>query len=253
MLERRMNSPLTADRVTPLLRSSFGRTYRYSETCTSTQDQLLARDPEGTIAVCEEQSAGRGRRGRSWQSPPGRALLASILLRPPPSRTAAELTLVAGAVTAALIEEAIDAPVGIKWPNDVLIDGKKVAGVLAEQRDQALVLGIGVNVNQTSGELPGGARLDPTSLRVATGREWDRAELLSGLVFELEAAYLNWLEDGLSAVAAALAQRDVLRGRRVRVDAVTGTACGIDTDGALLLDTPTGTRSVVAGEVEIDW
>ena len=248
-----MNSPLTADRVTPLLRSSFGRTYRYSETCTSTQDQLLAGDPEGTIAVCEEQSAGRGRRGRSWQSPPGRALLASILLRPPPSRTAAELTLVAGAVTAGLIEEAIDAPVGIKWPNDVLIDGKKVAGVLAEQRDQALVLGIGVNVNQTSGELPGGARLDPTSLRVATGREWDRAELLSGLVFELEAAYLNWLEDGLSAVAAALAQRDVLRGRRVQVDAVTGTACGIDTDGALLLDTPTGTRSVVAGEVEIDW
>jgi BirA family biotin operon repressor/biotin-[acetyl-CoA-carboxylase] ligase len=253
MLERRMTSPLTADRVIPLLRSSFGQTYRHYEVCASSQDQLLEGDPEGTIVVCEEQSAGRGRRGRSWQSPRGRALLASILLRPPPSRTAAELTLVAGAVTAALIEEAIEAPAGIKWPNDVLIDGKKVAGILAEKRDQGLVLGIGINVNQTSGELPGGARLDPTSLRIATGREWDRAELLSDLAYEFEAAYLNWLKDGLSAVSAALAHRDVLHGRRVRVDAIAGIACGIDTNGALLVDTPAGTRSVVAGEVEIEW
>jgi len=248
-----MTSPLTADRVAPLLRSSFGRTYRHCESCTSTQDQLLAGDPEGTIAVCEEQSAGRGRRGRLWQSPPGRALLVSVLLRPPQSRAAAELTLVAGAVTAVLIEEAIEAPVGIKWPNDVLIEGKKVAGILAEQRDQTLVLGLGVNVNQTADELPGGARLAPTSLRVATGREWDRAELLADLAYELEATYLNWLEDGLHAVAAALVDRDVLHGRQVRVDDVTGTACGIDPSGALLVETPAGTRSVVAGEVEVDW
>lgn len=248
-----MTMPLTEEHMAPMFRSAFGRPYRHSTSCGSTQDQLLDSDPEGTVAVCEEQTAGRGRRGRLWAAPSGRALLASIVLKPPNERPAAQLTLLSGVVVAALIERELCVPVGIKWPNDVLVGNAKVAGILAEQRGAAVMLGIGINVNQTADELPGDARLPPTSLRVLAGRPFSRSELLAALVEELETTYRGWAERGLSVVSDELAHRDVLRGERLEVGAAAGVGAGIGSDGALLIETTSGLEAVVAGEVNVTW
>ncbi len=248
-----MTTPLTADRLTPMFRSRFGHIYRHSVHCRSTQDEFLADDPEGTIAVCEAQTAGRGRRGNAWGAPDGRALLVSVLLKPDGRRASSQIALVAGVVVAALVEREIRAPAGIKWPNDVLVERAKIAGILAEQRDEAVVLGIGINVNQSAPELPDGASLASTSLHVASGRTFDRAELLCALAHDLELAYEAWQDDGLLAVSPELAARDALLGEQLRVGDVAGVGAGIAEDGSLRIDTPTGRVSVVAGEVAVAW
>src|SRR5712691_9966103 len=134
----------------PLLRGRFGREYRYAALCPSTQRLLAQDDAEGTIAVAEEQSEGRGRLGRAWQAPAGTSVLVSIVLLPSiePSRLP-ELSLVAGGAVAEAIAEVTGLEPAIKFPNDVLIGGRKVAGILAEASNGRVVLGIGVNANQT--------------------------------------------------------------------------------------------------------
>ncbi|HEX4929960.1 MAG TPA: biotin--[acetyl-CoA-carboxylase] ligase, partial [Gaiellaceae bacterium] len=117
---------------------------------------LDSAQPEGAVAVCEEQTAGRGRMGRAWEAPAGSSILMSLLLRPPAGRPAAELSLVAGVATALAVEHGTGLAAQIKWPNDVMLDRRKVAGVLAELKDGAVVLGIGLNVNQGRDELPTG-------------------------------------------------------------------------------------------------
>src|SRR5919197_298194 len=124
------------------------------DTCESTQALLDASMPEGAIAVADHQSAGRGRLGRTWEAPPGTALLCSVLLKPPPECDVRQLSLVAGVAVADALEYIIGLAVQIKWPNDVMLRRRKVAGILAELRDGAVVLGIGINVNQTPEELP---------------------------------------------------------------------------------------------------
>ena len=248
-----MPTALTADRVGPLFRSSFGQTYRHVQRVDSTQDQLREDDHEGTIVACEEQLAGRGRRGQAWLAPAGRALLFSILLRPTGSPPPPQLSLVAGLAVAAAIERELAMPVGLKWPNDVLVSGAKVAGILAERRDDALVLGIGVNVNQTESELPRDTPVQARSLLTIDGRERDRAALLVDIAERLESSYGTWRTSGLDPMAADLEARDILRGRRVRVDSVRGVGAGIGGDGTLLLDTEEGRQAVVGGAVEVEW
>jgi BirA family biotin operon repressor/biotin-[acetyl-CoA-carboxylase] ligase len=174
----------------PALHGRFGRPYTYVERCPSTQ-RLLDRAPEGAIAVTDEQTEGRGRLGRSWHAPAGSSLLFSIVLEPAvPAERLPELSLVAGAAVA----EAIGAETGlaptIKHPNDVLIDGRKVAGVLAEAAGGRVVLGIGINVSQRPGELPPG--VEATSLRLA-GAEVDRPALLATVLARLEEHYDTWV------------------------------------------------------------
>jgi len=235
--------------VEPLLAGRFGRPYLYRTRCTSTQELLGADLPEGAAAVCEEQTAGRGRLGRTWSAPAGTSLLCSLLLRPPPERRAPELALVAGVAAAEAIEQTAGLAVSIKWPNDLLLDGRKAGGILAEARDGAVVLGIGLNVNQTAEELPTDTRLPPASLRVALGSELDRPALLASLLARLEAHYDAWLGLGLAAALPELERRDFLRGRRVRVGGATGVAAGLDALGRLLLDTGDALES---GEVELE-
>jgi BirA family biotin operon repressor/biotin-[acetyl-CoA-carboxylase] ligase len=213
--------------------------------CESTQALVDTTLPEGALVVADHQTAGRGRLGRSWEAPPGAALLCSLLLKPPPRRAIPELSLVAGVAVADAIEQAVGLAAQLKWPNDVMLRRRKVAGCLAEARDGAVVLGIGVNVNQTSEELPERAG----SLRSLTGREWDREELLGLLLDDLGLRYAAWLEGGLDAVYDGLAPRDFLRGRRVTVNGTSGVATKIARDGRLEVAVGDDVVRVDSGEV----
>jgi BirA family transcriptional regulator, biotin operon repressor / biotin---[acetyl-CoA-carboxylase] ligase len=186
-------SDLSPDCVEPLLKGRLGRPYRFVEVCASTQRLLDADADEGVTVATDLQTHGRGRLGRRWEAPPKRALLFSVLLRPrPPMALWPELSLVAGeAVAAALRAEAGVAAV-LSHPNDVLVEGRKVAGILPEASVGRVVLGIGVNVNQTADELPAETPKPPTSLRAATGDEWPRAPLLAAILLELERGYDTW-------------------------------------------------------------
>jgi BirA family transcriptional regulator, biotin operon repressor / biotin---[acetyl-CoA-carboxylase] ligase len=210
---------------------------------------LDAAQPEGAVAVAEEQTAGRGRRGRRWDAPSRTSILASVVLRPPRERRAPELTLVAGVAVAVVAERATGLAAQVKWPNDVMLDRRKVAGVLAELKDGAVVLGTGLNVNQTPAELPAGAKVTAGSLRSVTGREYDRATILADLLLELERRYDAWRDGGLESLYEDLGARDFLRGRRVTVDGVAGTAQMIARDGRLEVETESGPLLLESGEV----
>src|SRR5439155_5226091 len=128
--------------------------------CKSTQLLLLDSNlPEGAVATADHQTGGRGRLGRVWVETPGSPVLCSVLLRPPAGRAVAQLSLVGGLAVAEAVEGVSGLPALIKWPNDVLVEGRKMAGVLAEQRGAAVVLGIGINVNQAEACLPADARV----------------------------------------------------------------------------------------------
>ncbi|HYZ78991.1 MAG TPA: biotin--[acetyl-CoA-carboxylase] ligase [Gaiellaceae bacterium] len=192
-----MAGSLSTEDVVPRLRGRLGRTYRFVESCPSTQRLLRDDDPEGAVAVADAQTAGRGRLGRRWLAPAGTSLLVSILLRPEvdPARLP-ELSLVAGRACAEAIADVTGLEPKVKFPNDLLLGGRKVAGILAEASEGRVVLGIGVNVTQRPGELPPDARTPATSLAIETGREIDRGELLLALLDQLERRYEDWLAGG---------------------------------------------------------
>lgn len=235
--------------VEPLLRGAFGRPYRYEPRVETTQALLADDDPEGAVAACEEQTAGRGRLGRSWEAPYGTAILFSVLLRPPAGRRAQELSLVGGIAAALTVERATGLASQIKWPNDVLVNRHKVAGVLAEARDGAVVLGIGLNVNQRREDLPPDGMPPAASLRTVDALVRERAPLLTDLLAGLDAAYARWREGGLGALYDELGPRDFLRNRRVTVGDDAGTAIGIDREGRLEVDLGGEHRFVESGEV----
>ena len=210
---------------------------------------LDATQPEGAVAVCEEQTGGRGRLGRVWEAPAGSSILVSVLLRPRPELRAAELTLVAGVATAVAVERATGLAAQIKWPNDVMLDRRKVAGGIAELKDGAVVLGIGLNIKQGPDQLPAGTKAPAGSLRSVTGRMLERAPILADLLLELEQRYEAWCDGGLDAIYDDLGARDFLRGRRVTVDGVEGTAQMITRDGRLEVSTGSGPLLVESGEV----
>ena len=201
------------------------------ESCESTQLHVDTSLPEGALVVADHQTAGRGRLGRSWEAPAGTALLFSLLLKPPLQRHAPELSLVAGVAVADALERTLGLSVQIKWPNDVMLRRKKIAGCLAEARDGAVVLGIGVNVGQTLHELPDGAG----SIRTLTGRTAEREELLPTLLDDLGRRYAAWRDGGLDAVYDGLGPRDFLRGRQVTVNGTSGVVTMIDRDGKLAI------------------
>lgn len=239
--------------VAPELPGRFGEPYRYEAECESTQLLLLESDlPEGAVAVADHQTGGKGRHGRRWVAPPGTSLLVSVLLRPPPERDLPELSLVAALATAEAIEGATGLALQIKWPNDVMLNRRKVAGVLSELADGAVVCGIGINVNQARDELPLDAPTEPGSLRSLTGTTYDRAALLEALLLHLERRYDEWLTGGLAAVYGEVGARDFLRGRHVTVDGDQAIASMIRSDGRLEVWTGNGhgeTRVVESGEV----
>ena len=194
--------------------------------------------PHGTVVTADEQAAGRGRQGRVWAAAPGSAVLMSLVLRD----VRDSLPLAA----AVAVCEAVPLPATIKWPNDVLVEGRKLAGILVEGRPQEgwAVLGLGLNV--TTAEFPGELAGRATSLRLA-GVETGREEVLRDLLRQLAA----WLSRPLDDVLEAWRARDTLRGRRVRWRGGEGTAAGVDAAGALLVDTGDGRQALQAGEVHL--
>jgi BirA family biotin operon repressor/biotin-[acetyl-CoA-carboxylase] ligase len=150
--------------------------------------------PHGTLVTADEQTAGRGRLGRRWEAPPATAILASLVLVPPVvAARLPELSLVAGRAVARAIEAVTGLEPTLKFPNDVLVGGRKVAGILAEASEGRVVLGFGVNVNQLTGELPAETATAPTSLRIETGAPVERAELLAEILAQLEIGYDRWV------------------------------------------------------------
>ena len=195
-----MTDSLAPPAVEPLLRGRFGHPYLYFEQCESTQRELAVDAPEGAVAAAEEQTAGRGRLGRSWLAPARSSVLVSVNLRPAVATSRLpELSLVAGVAAA----EAIAAETGlqpeVRFPNDLLLGRRKVAGILAEARDDRVVLGIGINVNLTEDELPTDVDTPATSLSIESGRPVDRARLLATLLERLEVHYDAWVSGGEAA------------------------------------------------------
>ena len=189
-----VNDSLAPEAMVPRLRGRFGQPYEHVGSTPSTQLLLAPDAPEGALVVAEEQTAGRGRLGRSWFAPAGTSLLCSLQLRPDtPTERLPELTGVAARACADAIAALTGLEPALKFPNDVLVGGRKVAGILAEARDGRVVLGVGINVNLPADELPEDVDRPATSLLVETGRELDRAELLAELLEQLERRYDAWL------------------------------------------------------------
>lgn len=233
------------------VRGRFGKPYVYEPECESTQLLLLGSGlPEGAVGATDHQTSGRGRFGRRWDAPVGTALLLSIMLHPPVERHLPELSLVAALATAEAVEGATGLTAQVKWPNDVMVNRRKVAGIISELADGTVVVGIGINVNQSREELPLDAPTPPASLLTATGHEHDRAALLGSLLFRLERIYDGWRHGGLADLYGELGARDFLRGRRVTVDGEPAIALQILRDGRLEIETASGeVRTLESGEV----
>ncbi len=238
-----------------------GRRILYLTSAASTQDVARAEAeggaPEGTAVLAEEQSAGRGRLGRSWASPPGTNLYLTLVMRPPLARLRT-LSIVAPLAVAQAVEETAGLAPRIKWPNDVLVAGRKLAGVLIEselsgQSPRYSLVGIGLNVNLDTDEVPEIAGI-ATSLRRELGHDVSREAVLAALLNRFEALYEEVARG--PAVHAAWRSRLETLGRQVRVtfgeQVEEGLAEDVDGEGSLVLRRPDGSRvTVAAGEVTL--
>jgi BirA family biotin operon repressor/biotin-[acetyl-CoA-carboxylase] ligase len=260
-------SPVTPSEIAAHLRSKvLGRVIRYDETVDSTNRvaRELARSGavEGTVVVADGQTAGRGRLGRAWFSPPGLNLYLSVVLRPsvPPAR-GPQLALVAASAVAATIVELSGARPAIKWPNDVLIGGRKVAGILTEMDSEAdrvtfVVVGMGINLNMAREALAPELRRTATSLRAEVGREIHRAAFAGRLLAELERRYGRYTAEGFAVLREEWESYSCLTGREVTVvggnNRTDGRVLGIDEQGALRLRGADGVvRQILAGDVTL--
>ena len=257
---------IAAEEVESRLKTKWiGRDVRYFQEITSTNQyaKKIGEEgaPQGTLVIADEQTRGKGRFGRVWATPPGTAVAMTLLLRPklPPERISM-VTLVMGLAVAKACRELYDLPVGIKWPNDVVIDGRKICGILTEMSAEMyavnfIVIGVGINTNIM--EFPDELKETATSLKLVLGYEINRAELIAKVMELFERYYEMFEADGnLSGMVEDYQELLVNKGRMVRVlepgNEYTGTALGINPEGELLVASEDGTVKVVyAGEVSV--
>ena len=241
------------------------RLWCYRET-DSTNDVALARAaegaPEGAVVLAEAQRRGRGRFHRKWLSPPAANILASVILRPDchPSLVS-QLVIAAAVAVAETLRSLHDLDAHIKWPNDVCVGTRKVAGILAELSAEAeqikhAVIGIGLNVNMAPAEIPKAIRATATSVRIELGHEVSRLDTLGELLVHFERWYDQWRRDGFAPVKARWAALSSSLGRRVEIVSgtakITGLVADLDDDGGLMLRLDSGlVRKVASGDMTV--
>jgi BirA family transcriptional regulator, biotin operon repressor / biotin---[acetyl-CoA-carboxylase] ligase len=258
---------ITAEKIRALLTGRIiGRRLRVVAEIGSTNDAAMAAgragEPEGLAILADQQTGGRGRLGRSWASLPGLGVYTSILLRPPvPPLLAPLLTLMAGLATAEAIEAVGQVTPTLKWPNDVLCDGRKVAGILTEmttmgQQIGQVAIGVGINVRHRATDFPADVKDTATSIELAAGRSVDRGEVAAALYNAMDRWYAVFCHNGTDTILRQARGRTATLGRPVTVLADQqrwrGIALDLDTDGALLVRDETGAvRRVIADDVSI--
>jgi BirA family biotin operon repressor/biotin-[acetyl-CoA-carboxylase] ligase len=228
----------------------FGHRTSFRAVVDSTNDDALALlragAAHGTVVAAESQRAGRGRRGRTWWSPPGN-LYASFIVRPPAGRDRAQLAFVAGVAAAEALGAAV--PVRLKWPNDLLLDGRKLGGILIECEDVGAVIGIGINIVAA----PTAAAHAAASLAGEGYPAVPPRDLLATVCGALEAWYGRWRIQGFAPVREAWLERAAGMGQTMAVrlldERLAGVFVGLDPGGALMLETESGRRLVTAGDV----
>ena len=230
----------------------------------STNDEAKALAEEGAshgvVVMAEEQVKGRGRLGRNWHSPAGKDLLFSVILRDLVNISAGLITLGAGVAVAEAVSELCGLPAKIKWPNDVRIKGKKLAGILAEAGGKAevayVVMGIGLNVNSERAELAEEIRASATSLYIETERQWPRVLIYQKVMDKLTAVSREWARGESEGLLERWLGLSEARGKRVRAEtagrAITGAVLGVRDDGALrMLDENGDEQAILAGDITI--
>ncbi|MDQ1001743.1 BirA family biotin operon repressor/biotin-[acetyl-CoA-carboxylase] ligase [Neobacillus niacini] len=258
---------ITADELRLGLKTNFiGKNVHYEESVESTQKiaHRLAYDnaPEGTVIIAEEQVAGRGRMDRKWHSPKYTGIWMSIILRPNiPLPKAPQLTLLTAVAIVQAIEDLTGLLPEIKWPNDILIRGKKVTGILTEleaeaDRINSIIIGIGMNVNQTREDFPVELQEIATSLFIEKGEKVSRSDLIKGIFRNLEKLYLLYLEEGFLPIKFLWEGYAISIGRKITArtlsNSITGTAKGITDDGVLIMVDDHGkTHHVYSADIEL--
>ncbi|MBN1886290.1 MAG: biotin--[acetyl-CoA-carboxylase] ligase [Candidatus Krumholzibacteriota bacterium] len=230
----------------------LGRPVCLLEQTSSTNDVAAAAAakgaPEGALFVAAGQSAGRGRAGRGWVSLEG-GLAFSLLLRP--ARNPAGLTCLFGLAAVRAIDR-FAAGAGVKWPNDVWIDGLKAGGILAEAKGGAVVVGMGLDVNETPAALAAGVDAPAVSLRVAAKRVFHRGEVLAAILDSFGEIYDAWTREGFAPVRGAYEERMLWRGERVTLpDGLSGRLAGVDDAGCAVVETNGGRRVIAAGDLSL--
>jgi BirA family transcriptional regulator, biotin operon repressor / biotin---[acetyl-CoA-carboxylase] ligase len=244
---------------------TFGKKVTYKTSVKSTQEiaHTLAREGavEGSIVIADEQTGGRGRLGRAWQSPSGTGIWMSLILRPEiPLQKAPQLTLLIAVAASRAIEKVTGLEAAIKWPNDLLIKGKKVAGILTELQAEAdsihsVIVGIGMNVNQEKKHFSEEISEIATSLAIEGGKNYKRAEIAGAVLQEIENLYRSYLDKGFAVIKLLWEARAYSLGKRITARSVTGSitgyAKGITDEGVLLLEDDNGEiHSIYSADIE---
>jgi BirA family biotin operon repressor/biotin-[acetyl-CoA-carboxylase] ligase len=243
----------------------FWKSFLFFPVTDSTNTQAMELAGKGgahaTVVCADAQTSGRGRLGRKWESPPGVNLYLSLMLRPPVDPIQAPaLTLVTAVALAAAVEDVSGLRVALKWPNDLLIEGRKVAGILAEMsadpdRVRHAVIGVGLNVNAESSAFPGELREKATSLKILAGRAFRRVEVLARFLDSFAECYGAFLSGGFKSLLPDWNRRDVLSGKRVLLrhggEEARGRVLGVDESGLLLFRREGASRleKVASGEI----
>ncbi|MEO3945171.1 biotin--[acetyl-CoA-carboxylase] ligase [Gorillibacterium sp. CAU 1737] len=242
----------------------FGRTLRVYESVGSTQDEArswaIAGAPNGSLVMAEQQRSGRGRMGRVWHSPKGKGLWMSAVIRSGfRLEQAPPYTLVTAVAVCRAIRELSGANARLKWPNDVRIDGKKIAGILVElissgTRVDAILVGIGIGVNLDEEDYPDELKEKATSLKLATGSAVDRTELAALIMKKLEELTAFYLQEGFEPIRSLWEALSDTLGNRVQVESplgtIAGTAIRLDSSGALVVRTDSGEEHILySGDV----
>ncbi|WEK55729.1 MAG: biotin--[acetyl-CoA-carboxylase] ligase [Candidatus Cohnella colombiensis] len=258
-------SRLSLHELLPKLNTKkFGRNLRLIDVTPSTQDEVkkLAEQgsPEGTLVIAEQQTSGRGRMGRAWVSPAGKGIWMSLLLRPPvPVHQTPQLTLLAAVALSRAISKLTSLDIGIKWPNDLLVDGRKISGILLEtaaedERLKYIVVGMGISVNLDKADFKEELHSKAISLKMLTGQTISRTELIVSIMENFEQLYELYLEQGFAPIRALWEAHSITLNQHTTLYTPQGLISGIprslDNLGGLSIELEDGSfRTIYSGEI----